>query len=140
MTTVPAALGASQPAKQGLSATWALWLGIAFSIGFAVLVAALDPLLPDIAFAPDTGAAHYYWQLPDPTFWTRALVWTCYGAHQITIWGLIWYAQRQRALDRRAAGLHGFNIAALAANAFFILLHLLQTHLTYDGLAQDVSI
>jgi len=123
-----------------LSANVALGLAVAFCIGFAMLVAALDPLLPDIAFAPDTGASHYYWKLPDPTVWTRAFAWACYVAHQATFWGLIWYAQRQRGLDRRSEGLHGFNVVALAANGFFVLLHLLQTHLTYDGLAQDVSI
>ena len=32
------------------------------------------------------------------------------------------------------------NLAALGANAAFILLHFLQTHLWYDGLAQDTSI
>lgn len=118
----------------------ALWLGIAFSISFALLIAALDSLLPPIQFAPDTGASHYFWVLPDPTVWTRLVAWGCYAAHQLTLWGVIWYAQRQRDLDRRSPSLHGFNIAALAANAFFVLLHLLQTHITYDGLAQDVSI
>lgn len=32
------------------------------------------------------------------------------------------------------------NVVGLAINAFFILLHFVQTHLWYDGLAQDVSI
>ena len=32
------------------------------------------------------------------------------------------------------------SIAALGASAFFVSLHLVQTHLWYDGLAQDVSI
>jgi hypothetical protein len=36
--------------------------------------------------------------------------------------------------------MHRFNILALAGNAFFITLHLVQTQLWYDGLAQDVSI
>ena len=37
-------------------------------------------------------------------------------------------------------GLHSLNWIALGANALFILLHFVQTHLWYDGLAQDVSI
>jgi hypothetical protein len=32
------------------------------------------------------------------------------------------------------------NIVALLMNAFFIALHFLQTHIWYDGLAQDVSV
>jgi hypothetical protein len=35
---------------------------------------------------------------------------------------------------------HKINIIALGANAFFILLHFVQTQFWYDGLAQDVSI
>ena len=33
-----------------------------------------------------------------------------------------------------------FNVFALLANILFHLLHLLNTHITYDALAQDVSI
>jgi hypothetical protein len=58
--------------------------------------------------------------------------------HQFSIWGLIYYAQRSRT--KYTTGLHRFNVAALAANAIFIGLHFVQTHIWYDGLAQDVSI
>jgi len=54
------------------------------------------------------------------------------------MWGLIYYAQKN--VKRYKAGLHKVNIIALAANVFFILLHFVQTHIWYDGLAQDVSI
>ena len=37
-------------------------------------------------------------------------------------------------------GLNKVNVLALGTNAFFILLHFVQTHIWYDGLAQDVSI
>jgi uncharacterized membrane protein YhdT len=35
---------------------------------------------------------------------------------------------------------HWFNWAALGLNAVFIVLHLVQTHVFYDGLAQDTSV
>jgi hypothetical protein len=54
------------------------------------------------------------------------------------LWGLIYYAQTR--VKRYTAGLHPVNLVALAGNAFFILLHFVQTHVWYDGLAQDVSI
>ena len=54
------------------------------------------------------------------------------------MWGLIYYAQTRVKRYRR--GLHPMNYLALGLNALFILLHLVQTHLWYDGLAQDVSI
>jgi hypothetical protein len=34
-------------------------------------------------------------------------------------------------------GLHSFNLWAIGVNAFFILLHIVQTKVFYDGLAQD---
>lgn len=123
---------------QAKGSTVTLWVGVVFSFLFTAVIWAAAPFLPKIDFLPDTGAAWYYWQLPHPTIWTRASVWTLYVAHQVTIWGLIYYAQKQR--PKYSQGLHNFNVWSLAANAIFSVLHLLQTHITYDGLAQDVSI
>ena len=78
----------------------------------------------------------YPWQMAEPTVWTRLSAWGFYSVHQIIIWYLIWKATHSEATY--SANLHWFNIAALATNAVFILLHLLQTHIWYDGLAQDV--
>jgi hypothetical protein len=58
--------------------------------------------------------------------------------HQVTIWGLIYYAQSSKL--KYVSGLHKVNVLALLANASFIGLHILQTRVTYDGLAQDVHI
>jgi hypothetical protein len=58
--------------------------------------------------------------------------------HQVFIWGLIIYAQRSKL--KYTTGLHKVNVVALVGNAAFIVLHLIQTHIWYDGLAQDVSI
>ncbi len=105
-------------------ATIMVWLG-----GFAV---ADQPLLPD------RGASWYRWKLPDPTVWTRLSAWSCYAAHQLVAWGLIYYAQtRVRTYSKT---LHPINVVALAATLFFIGLHEVQTQVFYDGLAQDVSI
>jgi hypothetical protein len=51
---------------------------------------------------------------------------------------LIFAAQKRGT--QYTAGLHPVNLLALGVNAFFIVLHLDQTHIWYDGLAQDVSI
>jgi len=111
---------------------WGL-LGCAAIMGMIVLMA---PYSADIEFAPDRGDWWYYWQLPDATVWTRLAAWMPYSLHQISIWFLIAYAQRAR--PRYFFGLHQFNLWALGVNAFFVLLHIAQTKLTYDGLAQDV--
>jgi hypothetical protein len=124
------------PAAKG--ASLALWLGIAFSLGFTALIAWAGPRLDAVGLLPDQGAAWYYWKLPEPTVWTRLSVWSLYLLHQVGLWGLIAYAQKTR--PAYTGGLHKVNVVALGVNALFILLHFAQTHLFYDGLAQDVSI
>lgn len=115
-----------------------LWLGITFSLAITVAIWALNPLLAKIELLPDTGYSWYFWKLPNPTIWTRFSVWGLYFAHQITFWWTIWYSQKNKA--KYTSGLHNFNYWALGLNAIFILLRVVQTHIWYDGLAQDVSI
>ncbi|MCB9126333.1 MAG: hypothetical protein H6638_00230 [Ardenticatenales bacterium] len=118
----------------------ALWGGMAFSLLFTALIAVagyrLEPL--EATFLPDAGASWYFWKLVDPTAFNRTVVWTLYAVHQLAFWGLIYYAQRTK--HRYTKGLHPVNQWALGMNAFFIVLHFIQTHWLYDGLAQDVSI
>ncbi len=116
----------------------ALWVGIFFSLAFTVAIWLLGPRLDSIELLPDTGPSWYYWKLPDPTLWTRLTAWGFYLLHQFSFWGLIYYAQTR--VKKYSTSLHAVNYAALGVNAFFILLRILQTHLFYDGLAQDVSI
>ena len=116
----------------------ALWLGIAFSFIFTALIWWTGQRLLSIPHYPDFGASWYYWRLMEPTLITRASAWILYAIHQIAFWGLIYYAQKNSY--KYSSGLHRLNIIALAMNAAFILLHLFQTQIWYDGLAQDVSI
>ncbi len=116
----------------------ALWAGIAFSLAFTGVIAWAGKRLESIPLLPDQGAAWYYWKLPNPTFWTHATAWGFYLANQVTVWALIFYAQTR--VRKYTPGLHPVNLVALASSAFFILLHFIQTHVWYDGLAQDVSI
>jgi hypothetical protein len=116
----------------------AAWLGIGFSLLFSVLIWWGNQFLADTTLLPDQGASWYYWKLPEPTFWTRATAWGGYLAHQFAFWALIYYAQTR--VKKYADGMHRINAIALGVNAFFILLHFLQTQFFYDGIAQDVSI
>lgn len=128
-----------QNAKHFLSSSLALWLGIAFSAAFTGIIwIAGEHLRSMVTLLPDEGVSWYYWKLPVPTLWTRFVVWGMYFAHQIALWYLIYYAQSRPHTYTR--GLHKVNIWALAVNVGFIVLHFIQTHTTYDGLAQDVSI
>ncbi|MBT8422704.1 MAG: hypothetical protein KJP03_06275 [Gammaproteobacteria bacterium] len=124
------------------SASRGLWFGLAASFGFTALIWITGSLwLNPPPFAETQLGAimprmWYPWQLAEPTFWTRSSAWLLYGLHQLSIWYLIWRAQSGDY--KYSANLHWFNIAALAVNGVFILLHLVQTHIWYDGLAQDV--
>lgn len=125
--------------NSGTSSSIVLWAGVAFSALFTLLIWALDFRLASVELLPDAGATWYYWKLPAPTFWTRATSWGFYLAHQLSIWAIIYYVQTYRR-HSYTKGMHKANVWALAANAFFIFLHLLQTHIWYDGLAQDTAI
>jgi len=117
---------------------WALWGGILFALVFTFIIWAAAPRLEAFPKLPDEGPAWYYWKLAEPTVASRLSAWGLYLAHQFAAWGLIWYAQNR--VKRYAAGLHPVNVVALGVNALFVLLHFAQTHVWYDGLAQDVSI
>lgn len=115
-----------------------LWGGILFSLVFTGLIWWAGARLDAVPLLPDQGMAWYYWKLPNPTFWSRATSWGFYLAHQIAMWVLIYIGQKSNL--KYSASLHKVNIWALGVNAFFIGLHFVQTHIWYDGLAQDVSI
>lgn len=121
-----------------LNCGFALWCGIVFSFLFTCVIFFSRSLLPEIDFAVDSGASHYYWKLPDPTFASWMSAWGSYLAHQALIWFLIWKAQKDKL--SYTSGLHRVNLYAFAVNACFVIWHLFQTAFWYDGLAQDVSV
>lgn len=120
------------------AATTVLWGGILFSLAFTGLIWLTAGRLTLFPKLPDQGAAWYYWKLASPTPLSRLTAWGFYALHQVSLWGLIYYAQTR--VKKYTTGLHPVNVIALGVNAFFIVLHFIQTQLWYDGLAQDVSI
>ncbi|MBE1584210.1 hypothetical protein ACFPOI_29505 [Nonomuraea angiospora] len=112
--------------------------GVLASALITGLIWLLGQRLHGITLLPDQGASWYYWKLPEPTVWTRLSAWLPYAAHQLALWALIFYAQTR--VGRYSRGLHPVNVMALGVNTAFIALHMAQTQLFYDGLAQDVSI
>lgn len=115
-----------------------LFAGVFASAGLTLLIAALAPRLASIEHLPDEGPSWYYWQLTEPSFWAQITAWGFYLLHQLFFWGLIYRAQKERPHYNEEP--QRLNLIALGGNLFFILLHLLQTHIWYDGLARDVSI
>lgn len=115
------------------------WLGLG---GFAILTAVTAALTPGIVdrFYPlpvDQGPAWYTWQLANATTLTRITYWTGYALHQLIVWALL---IRARILSERGEHPRSLNAAVMAVNVAFVALHLLQTAIWYDGLAQDVPI
>ena len=98
----------------------------------------LGPRLEIFPHLPDQGATWYYWKLPAPDTWARITAWGFYLMHNAAIWAILFLATRHRT--KYGVTLSRYNIAALAVNAVFIVLHLFQSHIWYDGLAQDVHI
>ena len=78
----------------------------------------------------------YPWRLVDPTSWSRASAWIGYALHNLAVWTIIYMARRKKPGFNR--DFRWYNWSMLGANSLFIGLHILQTHVFYDGLAQDV--
>ncbi len=127
-----------QPAHASRKDVLTLWLGIAFSAAFTGLIWITGDMLKVFPHLPQKDALWYFWQLPSRTLAGEISAWGLYALHQIASWGTIWYAQRY--VKKYTTSLHPINIVALGMNAFFILLHFVQTHIWYDGLAQSVSV
>ena len=84
-----------------------------------------------------TGIMFYYpWQLREPDATARLTAWAGYLLHNIIAWGIIYFAQREK--PKFGNNLRWFNGAMIATHLVFIVLHIFQTQLFYDGLAQDV--
>lgn len=115
-----------------------MWAGVVFSFVFTVLIWLVSERLEVFPHLPDEGAAWYYWKLPQPDLAAAITGWGFYLVHQFAIFGLIYYAQTR--VKKYTIGLHPVNIAALGINAIFVVLHLVHTHIWYDGLAQYTSI
>lgn len=113
-----------------------------FLFSFAMVAATrlITPALAPFqaALLPDTGAGWYFWKLPHPELWATVSMWVLYLGHQISVW---WLIVRLKSQPRLPAGKIGkYNLLLLVVNAVFIVLHLVQTALFYDALAQYVPV
>jgi hypothetical protein len=118
----------------------ALNTGIIFAVLVSLAMLLLGAWLTqyDIAVPPpDEGQGFYDWKLATPSNWARLTIWLGYALHNLLIWGTIYWAQ-EKSSRQYGGTLKPFNIAALAINAVFILLHYAQTAFFYDAMAQDI--
>lgn len=122
-----------------------VWIcGILFSVLFTLLIWILGPNLNHFTsiFLPFQGGFDYYWKLPVRNFQTMFIVWSFYLANQFLVWGLIYWAQKNLNEQKihPTYNLTKYNLMIIAVMVPFIFLHLLQTHIWFDGLAQDTPI
>lgn len=126
------AAATSTPAGRGLAAA----LGASLLFSLAIWWANSRLAGWQLAVRAPGAPRLYPWQLAAPGFASHASAWAGYLLHQLAIWWLIWKAQSSGL--RYTRELKPLNVLALVATAGFVLLHFVQTHLFYDGLAQDV--
>jgi len=114
-----------------------------FAIVFTAIIWLLSPRLQPFldSLVPDRGASWYYWKLPIRNLWSMIVVWILYLGHQFAIWAIIWRANNSAKFITPATnGLSNYNWAAIGINLFFTVLHLIETQIWFDGLAQDVPV
>jgi len=111
--------------------------GVLISAAFTAVIGLTAANLSGFQIVGKTDIVFYYpWQLIEPNTAARLTAWTGYLLHNIIVWAIIFFAQRDRSKFRN--DLRWFNWGIIATHLVFIVLHLLQTQLFYDGLAQDV--
>ena len=116
------------------------WAGLViFAIAYTAMIFLMGPLLDRFVLLPDKGSDWYYWQLPTRNDFGMLVTWLLYLSHQFIVWGLIFWAARMYK-NNDSTKLRGYNYAMIFTTIVFTLLHLVQTHVNYDGLAQDVPI
>jgi len=124
-----------QTASDDLVLPYKHWWGLLGCAGLMGVILAMGPYSEGLVLEPDRGDMWYFWQLHEPTAITRLAAWLPFSLHWIAMWYLI--SRGRSARPKYVFGLHSFNLWAIGVNAFFILLHIVQTKVFYDGLAQD---
>ncbi len=111
-------------------------IGVLFAVGTTLVIAlTADRLLTFDIIGPTIPFA-YPWRLVEYSALAQVSAWTGYAFHNLLVWLIIFLARRSKSGFQ--AEFKWYNWAMLAVNGSFIGLHILQTHLFYDGLAQDV--
>jgi hypothetical protein len=113
-----------------------LLIGALVSTAFTLIIAATAAGLSGFAIVGKTVPFAYPWRLTDPTVISHLTAWGGYLLHNLTVWAVIFLAKRQK--PKYASNLRWFNRALIVANGAFIVLHWIQSHVWFDGLAQDV--
>jgi uncharacterized membrane protein YhdT len=110
--------------------------GVLLSAVFTTIIAVTAANLTGFEIVGKTVPFAYPWRLTNPNAMARITAWGFYLTHNIIAWVIIYLAQRQK--PKYGNDLRWFNWAMIATSIVFIILHILQTQIWYDGLAMDV--
>ena len=122
---------------QNQNQTWKLILGgVLASAALTAVIGITAASLTRFEIVGPTVPFAYPWRLAAHSDMARLTAWLGYILHNLSVWLLIWAAKREK--PKYSNGLRWFNWALIGVNVIFALLHVVQTQLWYDGLAQDV--
>jgi hypothetical protein len=111
--------------------------GLLISLAFTAVIGLTAANLAGFQIVGKTGIAFYYpWQLREPSTAARLTAWAGYLLHNTIAWAIIFFAQREK--PKFGNNLYWFNWAMIGTHLVFVILHIVQSQLFYDGLAQDV--
>ncbi len=110
--------------------------GVVVAAAFAFVIALTGDRLATFDIVGPTLPFQYPWRLSDPDVGGQVSAWLGYVCHNVFVWYVI--ARARASGQRFEASFTRFNWLMLWGNGAFIALHLLQTHVFYDGLARDV--
>jgi uncharacterized membrane protein YhdT len=110
--------------------------GVLVSAALTAVIGLTAASLSGFQIVGHTVAFAYPWRLTEPTAVARLTAWAGYLLHNLIAWAIIFYAQREK--PKFSNHLRWFNWAMIVTNLIFVPLHIVQTHLFYDGLARDV--
>lgn len=113
-----------------------IWSGALVSAALTAIIGLTAAGLSGFQIVGKTVPFAYPWRLAEPNAMAHLSAWTGYLLHNILAWGIIFLAQRQK--PKYGNDLRWFNWAMIGVNVAFALLHVAQTRLFYDGLAQSV--
>ncbi len=126
--------------KKTYNASKAMYISLIVSLGLVgcIYLASLTLGRFQSTLLEDTGFAWYYWKLPEISIAATISAWVLYIAHQVTAWVLIVKISKQPMPEKGKVS--RLNVLFLVINLVFIVLHIIQTMLFYDGLAQYVPV
>ncbi|HUI87415.1 MAG TPA: hypothetical protein VLX61_01695 [Anaerolineales bacterium] len=111
-------------------------IGVLASAAFTAVIGLTAANLTRFQIVGPTIPFAYPWRLLQPTALASLTAWGLYLLHNLIVWTIIYLAQREQ--PKFTNNLRWFNWVLIATNVSFIILHIIQSQLWFDGLAANV--